>query len=65
MTRADDAGDGRVFDIEITCFQDDRIWLATSDDIKGLTVEADSFQTFLETTGRRQRRLAGSQSWPS
>ena len=49
MTRADDAGDGRVFDIEITYFQDDRIWLATSDDIKGLTVEADSFQTFLET----------------
>lgn len=49
MTRADDAGDGRVFDIEITYFQDDRIWLATSDHIKGLTVEADSFQTFLET----------------
>ena len=38
----------RVFDIEICYFVEDGVWLATSDEIRGLTVEADSLQGFVE-----------------
>ena len=39
----------RYFDIEVIHYADDGVWAATSEDIKGLTVEAPSLQTFLET----------------
>ena len=40
---------GRYFDIEVVHYADDGVWVAVSDDIKGLTVECDSLETFLDT----------------
>ena len=40
---------GHVFDIDIVHYVGDGIWVATSDDIKGLTVETDSLESFIET----------------
>ena len=42
------ASDDREFSIDILYFRDDAVWLATSEDIKGLTVEANSYDVFLE-----------------
>ena len=39
---------GKVFDVEVSHFVDDGVWVATSEDIKGLTVEADSLEAFIE-----------------
>ena len=39
---------GKCFDIDITHYADDDVWAATSEDIKGLTVEAESLQSFTE-----------------
>ena len=36
------------FDIEVVHYADDGVWVATSEDISGLTVEADTFSSFVE-----------------
>ena len=39
---------GKSFDIDVIHYVDDGVWVATSEDVKGLTVEADSFENFVE-----------------
>ena len=39
---------GKIFDVEVSHFVDDGVWVGTSEDIKGLTVEADSLEAFIE-----------------
>ena len=38
----------KYFDIEVIHYADDGVWAATSEDIKGLTVEADTFRDFVD-----------------
>ena len=39
---------GMNFNIEVCHFADDGVWVATSEDIKGLTVEAGSLEAFIQ-----------------
>ena len=52
-----------VFNVEITHFEDDGVWVATSADIKGLTVEANTLRSVHRGADRSQLRVAGAQSW--